>query len=432
MNLLLKIAFFTILLFTNLIAFSQTTFDAEFRPRTELRAGFRKPLADTLNPALITFQRTRFNADYKGKILNVRISFQDARIWGNSDTKTNNSKVEIYEAWAEYLITSGLSAQFGRQPLKYDDQRLFSPSNWSNTGISHDVILLKYKSPSIQAHAGFGYNNSKDTLFDITYAYTAKQNYKTMSFLWLSKELSAGLNLSLIGIYEGFQNTKDYRIVYPRLTYGGNLVFARDSSAWGFTLTGYMQRGKNPGKTYGTGLAKLNAWFAGAKVCYKFSGLLAANIGLDYYSGSAADIDAGMSHTFNRLYGSTHSFNGSMEYFSSLPTTGLQDYYGGLTTKISPKLSADATVHLFCSDKKIVSNTKTLEKNLGTELDLTVNYTINKEIAIQGGYSRYFNSSSTKTYYKMATINTQAQQWCYLMLTVRPVFYKTNENSTKY
>jgi hypothetical protein len=79
-------------------AYGQTTIDAEFRPRTEFRQGFRKPLADTLDAGFVTLQRTRLNVDYKGKILNGRISLQDSRIWGNSDNKTNASKIEIYEA----------------------------------------------------------------------------------------------------------------------------------------------------------------------------------------------------------------------------------------------------------------------------------------------------------------------------------------------
>ena len=87
------------LIFVLMLSFSasygQTTIDAEFRPRTEYRNGFRKPLADSLNAGLVTLQRTRFNVDYKGKILNARISLQDSRIWGNNDTKTNSSKVEI-------------------------------------------------------------------------------------------------------------------------------------------------------------------------------------------------------------------------------------------------------------------------------------------------------------------------------------------------
>lgn len=420
---LLGIGFLATLNFSE--AFGQTTLDAEFRPRTEYRQGFRKPLADTLNAGFVTLQRTRLNADYKGKILNARISLQDARIWGNSDNKTNTSKLEIYEAWFEYLITSGLSAQMGRQPLKYDDQRLFAAPNWSNTGTAHDVMVLKYKSPKIQVHSGFAYNNTKDTVLNVTYKYTPKQNYKTMGYAWLSKQIFTGTTFSVIGICEGFEKKTKYAIVYPRITFGGNLVYANDSSVWGATLTAYMQQGKDPNKVYGTGYANLNACFLAAKVFYTFNAKLSAYVGLDYYSGSEATIDAGKSNTFNRLYGATHSYNGNMEYFVTLPTQGLMDWYGGVTAKITPKLSVDCTAHVFYFDKDFLYNKVKTDKNLGTETDIVLNYVVSKEIAIQGGYSQYFNSGTTAKYYKMLGVDAHAQQWAYVMLTIRPQFYKT-------
>lgn len=404
---------------------AQTTIDGESRPRTEFRQGFRKPLADTLVPAFVTMQRTRFNADYKSKILNARVSLQDARIWGKSDNKVNDSKIEIYEAWFDYLIASGLSLQMGRQPLKYDDQRLLAAPNWSNTGTSHDVAVLKYKTPFIQVHTGFAYNNNKDTLLDVTYAYTPKQNYKTMAYAWLSKELYAGTTLSTIGIYEGFEKKTDYRIVFPRVTFGGNLVYANDSSALGASLTGYIQQGKDLNKTYGKGYARLSSYFLAAKISYKFTSKLSSYVGLDYYSGSAFDIEASKSNTFNRLYGATHTFNGSMEYYVTLPTQGLCDYYLGLACKVTPKLTAELTGHIFTFDKDFVYNKVTTEKNLGTEMDLMLNYSVSKEVSVQGGYSMYFNSSSTQKYFKMNNVENHPQQWAYIMFTIKPQFYKT-------
>jgi hypothetical protein len=421
---LLSLAFLLFLSFAEAVG-QTTVIDAEFRPRTEFRQGFRKPLADSLNAGFVTLQRTRLNADFKGKILNARISLQDARIWGNSDNKINTSKIEIYEAWFEYLITSGLSAQMGRQPLKYDDQRLFAAPNWSNTGTAHDVLILKYNSPFIQVHTGFAYNNAKDTLLNIAYAYTPKQNYKTMGYVWFSKQVYTGTTLSLIGICEGFEKKTDYMTIFPRITYGGNLIYTNDSSAWGATFTAYLQQGKDPNKVYNKGYANLKSYFLAAKVSYKINRNLSTNVGFDYYSGSDATIDAGKSNTFNRLYGATHSYNGYMEYFSTLPTQGLIDYYGGLTTKLNPKFSLELTGHIFNFDKDFIYNKVKADKNLGSEVDLVLNYVVSKEIAIQGGYSRYFNSGSTDKYYKMQGVITHSQQWAYLMLTIKPQFYKT-------
>jgi hypothetical protein len=346
---------------------AQVSIDAEFRPRTEVRSGFRKPLADTLQPNLLTLQRTRLNADYKSKILIARLSLQDARIWGNSDTKTNVSKLEINEAWFEYLITSGLSAQIGRQALNYDDKRLFSSPVWSNTGTSHDAMVFKYKSPQLMVHTGFAYNNSKDTLSDYVYSYTPKQSYKTLNYIWLSKEMYPGLNLSLIGVIDGFQKKTDAQVVYGRYTYGGNLVYASDSSRFGFIFTVYKQSGVDPAKAYGNSYADLNAYLLAGKITYKVSSYLIPSLGVDYYSGSSVSIDVSKSKTFNRLYGAAHSFNGYMEYFQALPAQGLIDYYGVLNSQLSARLSTELTAHIFYFDKDFLYNKVAVEKNLGTE-----------------------------------------------------------------
>ncbi|NJO93060.1 MAG: alginate export family protein [Chloroflexia bacterium] len=295
---------------------AQVSLDAEFRPRTEFRNGFRKPLADTLWPAFVTFQRTRLTADYKSKVINTRITLQDSRVWGKSDTKTSDSKIEVYEAWAEYLLTSGISAQFGRQPLKYDDQRLLGAANWSNTGLAHDVLLLKVKPrKSFQVHLGAAYNNSKDTLLEV--AYTTKQMYKTMGFMWLSKSFGNGITLTAINILEGLQKTKNYQVVYPRNTSGANVVFQSDSSRFTGTAFLYVQNGRS------SSFEKLKAYAFSAKAGYKMNKYLMASAGIDYYSGTSPTVIAGESNTFNKLYGANHSFNVYMEYFQAIPKAGL-------------------------------------------------------------------------------------------------------------
>jgi len=415
-------------------AFGQiSTVDLEFRPRTEYRQGFRKPLADSLDPALITFQRTRLHADYKSKTLNARLSLQDARIWGNYDNKSNFSKIELYEGWFEYCITPTVSMQMGRQPLKYDDQRLLAAPNWSNTGTAHDVLIVKYKSQLFQAHSGFAYNNSKDTLLNYLYTYTPKQNYKELGYIWLSKEIVKGATLSTIGIYEGFQNKTKYTIIYPRFTFGGNLVFAHDSSAWGATLTAYKQQGKDPNKSYKKGYADVDAYLLAAKVSYAFTQKYKALIGIDVYSGSdtAQASRTGKTTTFSKMYGSAHSFSGNMEYFLTVPNQGLVDYYGGILAQIHQKFTIDFTTHLFAFDKDFYYQHVKTTKNLGTEIDVVCNYTPSKEIGIQAGWSMYINSNATKKYFTMEGVNTLPQHWAYIMFTIKPQLYKNQHTELK-
>jgi hypothetical protein len=263
------------------------TIDAEYRPRTEMRQGFRKPLVDTLAFNAVILQRTRLNADYRSNSLNARLTLQDARIWGQGDKSSSSPQVSVYEAWVELLITSGVSVAAGRQALKYDDQRLFAPSNWSNTGNACDVLLLKYKDSFMQAHAGFAYNNANDTLF--TYKYNVNGMYQTMGILWLSKEVLPGLNLSLIGIGEGLprsmvtsgtlkiKTAKDSSstMTFGRFTYGGNLVFQNDASVFGGMLTGYYQTGRD------AKMGTLRAYLLAAKGMAKILDELSAQAGID-------------------------------------------------------------------------------------------------------------------------------------------------------
>jgi len=397
---------------------AQVCFDGEIRPRAEFRQGYKKPLADSLAPAFVILQRTRFSADYKSKILNARITIQDARIWGKSNTKSSDSKLEIYEAWAEYLIQSGFSARFGRQILKYDDQRLLGAASWSNTGIAHDILLLKLQpSDNLQVHTGFAYNNSTDTLMKVVY--TTSKMYKAMGFIWFSKTFSNNLNITIIGIEEGLQKSNDYEIMYSRFTGGGNITYKNDSSKLTFNALGYYQKGKS------STFDDLNAYIAAAKLGYKFYKENTVFIGADYYSGTKSDAKSGTSATFNKLYGANHVYNGDMDYWISIPKSGLVNYFGGIQGKITSKLSTDITFNLFNIAQDMIVGQRVLGKNLGHELDLVLNYRISKEIALQAGYCRYFNSNSTADYFKVSEVGLHQSQWAYLMLTITPKFYET-------
>lgn len=245
-----------------------------------------------------------------------------------------------------------------------------------------------------------------------------------MAYGWFEKKILNGSTFSLIGIVEGFEGS-DYKTVFNRVTYGGNLNLTNALSPLCINFTGYMQRGKTPQKAFGNGYASLEAFFLASSVRYKLTGKVSTNIGLDYYSGSDNNIDTGISDTFNRLYGSTHIYNGFMEYFVILPIQGLMDYYGGVNANLTPKFSVDLTFHIFWMDKDFIYKSDNISKNLGAEADLTLNYTLSKEVCIQAGYSRYFKSESTDKYHKMENVEAQQAQWAYMMLTVKPQLYKT-------
>jgi hypothetical protein len=413
--------------FTN----AQTTIDGEFRPRSELRAGFKKPLADTLTPALITLQRTRLTLNYKSGILTSRITLQDSRVWGQTDARTT-TQTGILEAWAEILLRPGFSVTVGRQALQYDDQRIFGVSNWSNTGQAHDLILLKYKNRRIVAHLGMAYNNQKDTILEINYA--VKQ-YKEMAYSWLSYDFGKGLSLSAIALNEGLQKKTDYSKTYFRNTMGVNLVLQNDSLPLSFKIGGYFQFGKS--NAYDTAKLSRNVTFADlqgyliqAKASYRFFDQLQLFAGIDVFSGTSYSEPNNKSFTFNKLYGTNHTFNGFMEYWSVLPKAGLKDFYLGTASNPAKNLSAEINYHIFSlfSDFQYTNSNKVkevLSRDLGSELDLTLIYKLSQEISIQGGYSIYFKNSNSGKILKTFGAPAKTPEWAYIMLTIRPQFFKS-------
>ena len=92
-------------------SYGQATIDAEFRPRSEFRSGFNQPLLDVLKSEFITMQRTRLNFNYKSSAISSRLVLQDARIFGETNTKqpstASNGSVGVYEAWTNFCCIRG-------------------------------------------------------------------------------------------------------------------------------------------------------------------------------------------------------------------------------------------------------------------------------------------------------------------------------------
>src|SRR6516225_903480 len=64
---------------------STLTFGLDMRTRFEWRAGYKSIPTEDTGSAYFLNQRTRFNIDYRSKNLDVFLSLQDARVWGQQD-----------------------------------------------------------------------------------------------------------------------------------------------------------------------------------------------------------------------------------------------------------------------------------------------------------------------------------------------------------
>ena len=405
------------------------TVDGEFRPRVEVKDGFSQPLLKAEDPLAVATQRTRLGVSFQTGLLSTKLTIQDARTFGEtattSEASTTNASTTIFEAWADMVLIPGGSVRIGRQALKYDDGRLFNSPAWSNTGTSHDMALMKYAINDFQANAGFAYNNS--TAGNSETYYTPVCPYRYMGFLWMNKVLAKNMSLSLIGVDEGVQdtsgtagNTSKYKKVnmYHTYTYGGYLSYGTTSTPLSLALTYYRQSGKSStGKT-------MNASLVATKLGWNPSTYLNLGIGCDLFSGDDNSND-GTQHNFKKLYGTNHSFNGYMEYWTTPPTQGLGDYYMTVSGKATPNLDWEVVGHVFKSMKDVKYASDGVGKSLGSELDLTLKYKMNEWANVQGGYSMYFTTKEVK-YLKMKNSNADIRtpQWCYVMLTITPAYLK--------
>ena len=394
-------------------SFGQTAkVDAEIRSRGEFRNGFQEPLADTLNPVYINNLRTKLNFAYSSSDVKVKVSLLDTRTLGSTDVSRTGNGLGIYEAWVAYSFTPDFSFSLGRQGLEYDDKRLFSLNNWSNTPSAHDILLLKYNSSVLTVHVGTAYNNAGDANFKSLTPYTL--TYKTLNFIRAEKSFGL-LSASALWINDSFESgTENHITTSYRNTIGGNLWLTDKKKPFTMLATAYHQFGRD--KSHKELSAYLLAISAQQKLNEKYS----LQIGGDIYSGSAYDIDADKSNTFNKLYGSNHSFNGSIEYWRNLPVQGLIDIYAGATAKLFPKFDINLTYHYFCTAKNIDANG---EKGIGSEIDITVNYTFNDQFTLQGGWSAYLTNNGTDILKRKAGIDTRFPQWAYLQLIFKPIFF---------
>lgn len=392
----------------------KVTVDGEIRTRAEFRDGFSKPLADSVPATLFTSLRTRLNLSYTSEKINAKITLQDARNYGSTNlSESGTESFGVFEAWGSYAFTPELSMKLGRQVLEYDDKRLFSASNWSSTGKAHDAMLFQYGKNDFKAHLGTAYSNNASEEYSVT-SYTGGAPYKYMSFIWLAKSIEK-VNLSAIWVNDGGQKGTTNDLLSKliiRNTLGGNLEYKNKGVPVYAYATAYYQFGHDRSNN------SLSAYLLALKLKGDLSQTLTLTLGTDYYSGSKYDIKSGKSKTFNKLYGVSHSFNGSLEYWSSLPKRGLFDLYGGLTLTPSKKFNIDGTFHAFSlAQKYSATNSK---KNIGSELDITANYIVSPLFNIQGGWSSYFTTDLTKTV-KGVTGDTKAN-WAYIMLTFKPKF----------
>lgn len=424
----------TALLFLGIFSrniYAQFSLSGEIRPRTEYRHGYQMLADSSQEPAIFTEQRTRLNFEYETEGLKTRVSLQDVRVWGSQKQLVNNDGMltSVHEAWAEALISKKLSLKFGRQELVYDDHRIFGNVNWTQQARSHDALLFKYTDSTLTIHIGGAYNQDKARISSLIY--TVPNSYKALQFLWLHKDFSKNLGLSLLFLNNGQQPTfidKDGTIHWKdnySQTAGYRVTYKKDKL---FVFSAFY---------YQTGVAgdwnntKINALYGNFDIGYKIFNPFTLTLGLEYLSGtSQTDTANKENNSFTPFYGTNHKFNGFMDLFyvgNHINSVGLQDFY--IKAKYeNKKFFTTLDIHYFYAAADIMDvdefnktgKIRAIDPYLGTEFDFLFAFNLSKYVSLKAGYSQLLASKSFETI--RGGDYTQIQNWAWLMLTAKPQF----------
>jgi len=424
-----RLAFITLMLLLSSATFAQFTVSGELRTRGEYRNGYKTIPTSSTNSLTMVGQRTRLNVFYEKEKLTTYISLQDARIWGEDKWKADNNGLGLFEGWVEYRFSNNVALKAGRQPLIYDDQRLFCSGDWRTFAEAHDIARMLFTSDdkSFHFHLGYAINNSGDIEGDAflsEYSLKAIQ-YKNMVYGHLNKSWSNGFNASLVGVRDGFQTSPvgasqlDPLGVNYRTTFGSYLEYKTD--AWFFSAAGYLQRGTARDHR------NIKANFYSARTKYMLSQKNILMLGYDHYSGTDFSSTDALTETgtFSTLYGPGHKFLGYMDYFG-VPENhgaGINDLLLRANIGIGEKGELEVTLHQFNLSEEYLSNGSQVDKNLGQELDLVYSHKLDNVVTIKAGFSTFFYTESMEQLKGRIPGQGDSALFGWIMLVVKPTFF---------
>lgn len=386
----------------------------QLRPRYEYRNGFKSLMPNGENATSFVSQRSRLNFNYKQEKLKAKLTFQNIRTWGDVATTTLADKngIALFEAWAQYDFDTKWNARIGRQVISYDNQRIFGEIDWAQQGQSHDAAVITFHPKNHQLDLGFALNANAENLLEPKIAYTT--NYKNLQYAWYHTQFSK-LNLSLLLLNTGYEFEKsigNLEIDYKQ-TFG--TYFSFKEKKWDTNFGAYGQTGKSAGK-------KVNAWYAGGFLGYAVTSKFKAGLGYEYLSGKNQNDSSSDIKSFNPIFGTNHGFNGFMDYFyvgNHQNSVGLQDAYLKLNYT-SNNWQFTLMPHVFNAPNTVLDATNNeMDSYLGTELDFTASYTIQKDIVASMGYSQMFGSETLERL-KNVTDAANTNNWAWVMVSFSP------------
>ncbi len=430
------------LLSVSSVSFAQLSLDAQYRPRLEIRNGFKKPALESASPAAFIEQRARLTAGYTSEKVGFKLSVQDVRIWGEvGQINKSDQLFSAHEAYGEYYASENSTFRIGRQEIVYDGARFFGNLDWAMQGCSLDALRYIYKNEANHFEAfaawnqpGFGDGAPEPAkLSGTTYSITTGGGSNPRIFnLGLPKaQFTAYYKRSFSAGTIGIMVSNDHYhpaagvkfsdvtvgispdFTFDALKVGGQFFYTGGSAAQDVDLSGFM-----------------------ANAYVQHTGIVGSPLlGVDYLTGDDSSTDDKI-EGWSPKYGTNHKFYGFMDYFyvgnghggGNAASAGLLDVYLKTSFKLGKKTSLLGHLHYFASTaERTGTNTdgasETYKGALGTELDLVVVHKITPGIVLKGGYSQMFGITDTMKALKGISASEEiagVQNWGWIMLAFNP------------
>lgn len=396
----------------------------DLRTRGELDNGVKTLIPKGKSAETTVASRARFGIDYYYKNLEVYISAQDVRTWGETTTTAGkNQNFILNEAWAKYQFSDKFAMKLGRQILSYDNERLVGALDWAMQGRSFDAVKAAYKiNPNSRIEAVVTYNNDDNDINDLP----EKEIYSIAESGEITKSLQIihyqytgkdKFQFSAIAMNNVLQNPSGTH--YDMITFGVNAKKYFEN--FGFFGSAYYQTGKN---TQAQSKSAYQFSFNSDFIIHPKFNIIA---GTEWLSGKNYDTESGKNLSFSPLYGTNHLYNGFMDYFylgnSYFNSFGLNDYYVKSNFKISSNSQFQTNFHVFTSNGKLGFNNvgEKYSSYLGSELDMVFTHTFGKVITANLGHSFMFAGESMK-FVKNVPDPKNLQTWTWLGIKITPNF----------
>ncbi len=405
---------------------AQLTIGAEFRVRSEYRDGARILMDSTMNPAFVTSQRTRLMTNYQNDRFQIKLTLQNARIWGDDKERANVPNINMAEGWVSYYLSENSKAwmvKIGRQHFYLDDRRIFGLRNWNDIAVSHDLAFLQYQNAGWKVITGGAYNNNSNIYEESPYTVNY---YKYLGFFWANKKVNDQLSVSFLTSVDGNEDADDFHKVYSRYTSGFFVKGGDKNSDFDIEASLYYQYG-----THTSGKSQ-KGYLVSVIPSFKINKRLSASAGVNYFSGNSdLDSDDGVNRSFNKLFGDGHRYYGYMDYFLNVEDNtkgyGMQEIFGSLFVKTGKRSELEISYHNFAFAGRPLDPLTSTEagSQLGNEIDLQFIHKINDFLSARLAYSTMFAQPSMELL--KGGDHEQYQQWAMVMLIAKPQLF-SNKN----